>query len=258
MGMLSRMSMIFKSKVNKVLDRHEDPNETLDYSYEKLMEMLRDVKRGVVEMVTAKRRLELQSAKVQESITKLDLQARKSLEVGREDLARLALERKQAAIAELQGLEQQVSGLEIEQEKLTQAEQRLQAKIAAFRTKKEIIKAQYSAVQAQVRIGSAMSGVGEEISDVAMAIERAENKTETLRAKAGAIDELVASGVLDSPLEGGKDDIDRQLAQMTTRASVDAELEQIKASLGPGKSSSTAGLKPGTTGVEPKKLPEGQ
>ena len=256
MGMLSRMSMIFKAKMSKVMDSHEDPNETLDYSYEKLMEMLRDVKRGVVEMVTAKRRLELQAAKVQESVTRLDIQARKSLEVGREDLARLALERKQNAIAELQGLEEQVAGLEIEQEKLTQAEQRLQAKVAAFLTKKEIIKAQYTAAQAQVRIGSAMSGVGEEMNDVAMAIERAETKTETLRAKAGAIDELVASGVLDSPLDGGKDDIERQLSQMTTRASVDAELEQMRAALGPGAAAKQSTLKTGAA-EERKKLPEG-
>ena len=230
MGMLSRMSTIVKSKMNRVMDNAEDPRETLDYSYEKQLEMLRNVKRGVVEMVTTKRRLELQASKAQENLAKLDTQARKALEMGREDLARLALERKQSAIAELEGLDLQVSNLELEQEKLTQAEQRLQAKVQAFKSKKEIIKAQYSAAQAQVRIGSALSGLSEEMGDISLAVERAETKTETLRAKAGAIDELAASGVLDDPM-GGANDLDRQLQQVTSSANVEDELAALKAGL---------------------------
>ena len=237
MGMLSRMGTIVKSKMNRILDSSEDPRETLDYSYEKQMEMLRNVKRGVVEMVTTKRRLELQAAKVQESISKLDSQARQAVEMGREDLAKMALERKQTAIAELQGLDQQVSGLELEQEKLTHAEQRLQAKVQAFRTQKEVIKAQYSAAQAQVRIGSALSGLSEEMGDISLAVERAETKTETLRAKAGAIDELVTSGVLDDPVSG-KDSLDRQLEQVSASASVEAELAALKGSLPSGQKKS--------------------
>ena len=229
MGMMSRMATIVKSKMNRVMDNAEDPRETLDYSYEKQLELLRNVKRGVVEMVTAKRRLEMQASKVQANLTTLDSQARQALEAGREDLARLALERKQAAVMELQGLDQQVADMEIEQEKLTNAEKRLQAKVQAFRTKKEVIKAQYNAAQAQVRIGSALSGVSEEMGDVSLAIERAENKTENMRARAGAIDELAEAGVLDDPVGGGKDDISRELEKLTSATNVEAELAALKA-----------------------------
>ena len=215
--------------MNRVMDNAEDPRETLDYSYEKQLELLRNVKRGVVEMVTAKRRLEMQASKVQANLTTLDSQARQALEAGREDLARLALERKQAAVMELQGLDQQVADMEIEQEKLTNAEKRLQAKVQAFRTKKEVIKAQYNAAQAQVRIGSALSGVSEEMGDVSLAIERAENKTENMRARAGAIDELVEAGVLDDPVGGSKDDISRELEKLTSATNVEAELAALKA-----------------------------
>ncbi len=231
MGMLSRMSTIVKSKVNRVLDNAEDPRETLDYSYEKQREMLRNVKRGVVEMVTAKRRLELQAQKAESNIAKLDSQARQALGAGREDLARLALERKQATIAELQGLGDQISALELEQEKLVHAEQRLQSKVQAFRTQKEVIKAQYSAAQAQVRIGSALGGISEEMSDVTLAVERAQTKTDNLQAKAGAIDELVATGVLDDPTSG--DPLDNQLKQLTASASVESELAALRGDLGP-------------------------
>jgi phage shock protein A len=239
MGMLSRMSTIVKSKMNRMLDNAEDPRETLDYSYEKQLEMLRNVKRGVVEMVTAKRRLEIQAKKAQDNLAKLDTQARKALEMGREDLARLALERKQATITELDGLDQQIAGLELEQQKLTNAEQRLQGKVQAFRTKKEVIKAQYSAAQAQVRIGAALSGVSEEMGDITLAIERAETKTETLRAKAGAIDELVETGVLDEV--GGGDSLDRQLEQISASATVESELEALRAGLPSGNKKALPG-----------------
>ena len=227
------MSTIVKSKMNRLLDQAEDPRETLDYSYEKQLEMLRNVKRGVVEMVTTKRRLQLQAFKARENFAKLDDQARRSLQAGREDLARTALEREQLALAELEGLDQQIAGLELEQEKLTNAEQRLQAKVSAFRTKKEIIKAQYSAAQAQVRIGSALSGLSEEMGDISLAVERAETKTENLRAKAGAIDELASAGVLDdAAMLGGGDDIERQLRAVTATAVVEDELSALKAGLG--------------------------
>ena len=232
MGMFSRMSTIVKSKMNRLIDSAEDPRETLDYSYEKQLEMLQNVKRGVVEMVTAKRRIQQQADKVKDNITRLDDQARRAVDAGRDDLARMALQRKQSALLELEGLDEQIAGMELEQEKLTQAEQRLQSKVDAFRNKKEIIKAQYSAAQAQVRIGAALGGISEEMGDVSLAVQRAENKTDQMRAKAGAIDELVATGVLDD-ITGPQDDIERELAQITTSGSIEAELAALKGSGAP-------------------------
>ncbi len=243
MGMLSRMSTIVKAKMNRLMDSAEDPRETLDYAYDKQMEMLRNVKRGVVELVTTKRRLQMQAARVGENIVKLDGQAKQALEAGREDLARLALQRKQAALIELDGLDEQIANLELEQDKLTNAEQRLQAKVEAFRSKKEIIKAQYSAAQAQVRIGAALSGVSEEMGDVSLAVERAETKTERLKAKAGAIDELAEAGVLDD-FSGREDPLGRELAKLTAAQNVDVELAHLRASL--------------PSGGETKALPGGQ
>ncbi len=227
MGMFSRMSTIVKSKMNRLLDSAEDPGETLDYSYEKQLEMLQNVKRGVVEMVTAKRRIQQQATKVRENIARLDGQAKQALDADREDLARLALQRKQNAMIELQGLDEQIEGMELEQQKLTLAEQRLQAKVDAFRNRKEVIKAQYTAAQAQVRIGAALGGISEEMGDVSLAVQRAENKTDQMRAKAGAIDELVATGVLDD-FNGPRDDIERELAQLSITQGVEDELAALK------------------------------
>lgn len=230
MGMLSRMSTIVKSKMNRILDSAEDPNETLDFAYEKQLEMLRGVKRGVVDMVAAKRRIQQQASTVQANVERLAEQAGQALNAGREDLARLALQRKQAAMIELQGLDEQIAGMELEQEKLTAAEQRLSAKVTAFRTKKEIIKAQYTAAQAQVRIGSSLSGLSEEMGDVSLAVERAETKTENLRSRAGAIDELAQLGVLDD-FSGSQDPLSKELEAITSAQGVEDELAALKTGL---------------------------
>jgi len=224
------MSTIVKSKMNRILDSAEDPNETLDFAYEKQLEMLRGVKRGVVDMVAAKRRIQQQASTVQANVDRLGEQAGQALNAGREDLARLALQRKQAAMIELQGLDEQIAGMELEQEKLTAAEQRLSAKVTAFRTKKEIIKAQYTAAQAQVRIGSALSGLSEEMGDVSLAVERAETKTENLRSRAGAIDELAQLGVLDD-FSGSQDPLSKELEAITSAQGVEDELAALKAGL---------------------------
>ena len=59
-GLWQRFMLIFKSKASRALDRAENPNETLDYSYEKQLELLQNVKRGVADVVTSKKRLQLQ------------------------------------------------------------------------------------------------------------------------------------------------------------------------------------------------------
>src|SRR6266511_2689821 len=143
-GMMNRASTIVKAKINKLLNRAEDPGETLDYSYEKQLELLQNVKRGVADVVTAKKRLELQTTQLEQSVVKLDAQARQALQAGREDLAREALQRKAVAQQQLQGLDQQVEGLQSQQEKLIASEKQLATRVEAFRSQKEIPKAQSS------------------------------------------------------------------------------------------------------------------
>jgi phage shock protein A len=241
-GLGGRMSTVIKAKISRMLDRAEDPAETLDYGYQKQVEMLQNVKKGIADVVTAKKRLQMQSGKLEQQVVKLDTQARQALAQGNEPLARTALERKTLAQTELQTLDQQVKELEGQQEQLTANEQRLRQKIEQFRTKKEVIKAQYSAAEAQVRIGEAASGVGEEMADLGLAMQRAEDKTEQMRARAGAVEELEAAGTFDdiTQLGGGEDDIDRQLKELTSGAQVDDELAKMKAELGSGGGDSPA------------------
>ena len=229
MSLAKRISLIFRSKANKALDRAEDPRETLDYSYQRQLDLLSKVRRGVADVATSRKRVELQMNQLQQRADKLQAQAEKALQMDREDLAREALTRKSGLSGEINDLKVQHDQLLGEEEKLTLAQQRLQAKVESFRTRKETIKATYTAAEAQTKIGEAMSGIGEEMGDVGMAIQRAEDKTAQMQARAGAIDELIASGALDdaSQVNSG-DDIARELEQMSSQSDVELELARLK------------------------------
>jgi phage shock protein A len=234
MSLWQRITLIFRSKANKVLDRAEDPRETLDYSYARQQELLSKVRRGVADVATSRKRVEIQLGQLEQQAAKLQGQAEKAIQVGREDLAREALTRKSGLATQISDLKAQHAQLLGEEEKLTLAQQRLQAKVEAFRTRKETIKATYTAAEAQTRINEAVSGIGEEMGDVGMAIQRAEDKTAQMQARAGAIDELIASGALDdvTAVNAG-DDITRELEAMSSQADVEAELARLKGASAP-------------------------
>src|SRR2546425_1210859 len=242
-GLMSRAALVVKAKFSKLLDRAENPTETLDYSYEKQLELLQNVKRGVADVVTAKKRLQLQTLQLEQSVVKLDTQARQALGAGREDLARQALERKSGAQQQLQDLDGQVKQLEDQQEKLVASEKQLETRIEQFRSQKEVIKAQYSAAEAQVRIGEAATGIGREMENTGMAIDRAKDKTEQMQARAAAIDELVSTGGLEE-LGSDKTQLDRELSQLASQQQVDSELAQLKAEVGSGDEQKELGEAP--------------
>jgi phage shock protein A len=235
-GLSGRMSTLVKSKISKLLDRAEDPAETLEYSYQKQIELLQNVKKGIADVVTSKKRLQIQEENIRQQLVKLDTQARQALAAGQEELARTALERKNVAQTELQSLDSQIAQLEQQQENLTASEQKLRTKIEQFRSKKEVIKAQYSAAEAQVRISEAATGVGEEMADVGLAMQRALDKTENMKARSAAVQELEAAGTFEdlTALGPAEDDIDRQLKQLSSSTEVDAEMAKMKAELGGG------------------------
>jgi phage shock protein A len=252
MSLTKRMSAIFKAKASKILDRAEDPRETLDYSYERMLEQLTKVRRGVADVATSRKRIELQAAKLQESGTKLESQARQAIGAGREDLAREALSRRAAIVTQLEELKTQHATLDQQEAQLTTASQRLQAKVDSFRVRKETIKATYTAAEAQTKIGEAVAGISEEMGDVGLAVQRAEDKTAQLQARAGALDELMASGALDDVSESS-DHIQAELDRMALGSGVEAELAAMKAQLGSGQQSLEANPAEPATLVEEEK-----
>lgn len=236
MGLLKRMETVFKSKMNKMITGMEDPRETLDYSYEKQLELLQNVKRGVAEVASSKKRLQLQRAKLTKNIDKLEKQAKEAIAAGREDLARLTLERKAVYQQQAEGIDAEILELEKQEEKLIISEKRLSTKVEVFRTRKESIKAQYSAAEAQVRINESFSGISEEMADVGLALERAENKTDDMKARSEALDELMEAGTLSDITGRGQDEVERELSRISMESNIESELAKLKAETGKGES----------------------
>lgn len=228
MGLGKRMALIFQSKANRLLDRAEDPRETLDLSYQQQLELLQKVRRGLADVATSRKRLELQIQQLQTGSDRLRTQAAEAVGAGRDDLAREALSRRAATQQQIIELDAQRQAVSSEEARLTDASRRLQTKVEAFRTRKETIKATYTAAEAQARIGEAVTGISEEMSDVGLAMQRAEDRTAALQARAGAIDDLIASGTLEDAT-GDRDDIQMELTRMSSQATVERELSALKA-----------------------------
>jgi len=225
MGIVSRLSYAVRSKLHGLVRSAEDPTETLDYSYQRLRDELRDVETGLADLTAQKKRLEVQRERLAQNVEKHDDQAWEAVKQGRDDLARRALEKKRAKREQVAELDDQIADLEATQRELAEQRDDLERKVEQFRTKKETMKARHEAAAAKTRVSEAVSGAGDD--DVARAIERAEDQTEELEARAAALDELGERGVLDDPLSD-EDGIDRELAA-ERGDDVESELDALRA-----------------------------
>ena len=227
MSLWKRMRLLLTVKASDALDQVEDPRQTIEYAYWQHVELLRKVRQGLVEVATGKAGLERQCGRLRSRVPQLEDQAKRALDAGREDLARVALERKQTALAELEGLDQQVKDVAGDERKLVVAERRMATAVEEFRTRRQVVSARYAAATAQVRANEALTGVSEELAELWHALERAEDKTARMQVRASAIDALVESGALALPGAIG-DQVERELRQLAQRRAVDEELARLK------------------------------
>ena len=233
MGLFQRAHDIIEAKANRALDTAEKPDQMLDLSYEKMLEQLTQVRRALVDIAASKKRIELQETQLQHSVDHLQDQAKAALGQGREDLAKEALSRKSVAQSQIAALEPQHEQMVEQEEKLTHTLSALQERVNAFRSQKETLKAQYTAARAVSTVDESVSGISKSIGDSGAALQRAQDKIATMQAHAGALDELLESGVLED-VGGGTDDIQKELDEVGSAGAVDNELAELKAQLGTG------------------------
>jgi phage shock protein A len=232
MGIISRFLSIFKAGANQVADQMEDPKASLDYSLVRLEESRSQVNRSLVEVSTAKNRLEHQRNQLYAEIQKYEEQARMSVRIDREDLARTALQRKQEAESRRMEIEASLDNIEQQVENLKQSQANLERKIVLFRSKKEELKAVYDSSKAQLRVRETISGVSADLNDIGNTIQRAEARIREIQARSDAIDGLIAEGVIRDPLEPQLDDIDRQLLTASRERAIEEELAQLRLEAG--------------------------
>jgi phage shock protein A len=234
MGIFSRLVNLFRMRASSALDKVENPGQVMDYSYGKQLEQLQQLKRSIADVVTQEKRLELQQNQLKAKLNTLDNQARQALQANREDLARMALQRQETLIVQLNNYEQQIAQLKAQEEKLIGMERSVSGRVETFRTQKEMVKAQYSAAQAQVKINESLTGISQEMNEMNLAMQRAQDKVLNMQARANAMDTLIEEGTMsDQGLigAGNSDPLDRELQQISAQQNVDAQLQAMKQQL---------------------------
>ncbi len=240
MGFFSRLATFFRIRANAALDKAENPGQVLDYSYTKQLEQLQQIRRSVADVVTNEKRLEMQQSQLIEKINKLDQQAMQALQANREDLARMALQRKETLLVQINSYEQQLAQLKAQEEKLVNMERTISARVEAFRTQKEMVKAQYGAAQAQVKINETITGISQEMTEMNLAMQRAQDKVLSMQARANAMEALIEQGTLGEQGmlgAGSGDTLERELQKISMEQNVEAQLQAMKQQLqlgGPG------------------------
>jgi phage shock protein A len=231
MGLISRVTNLFRIRANAALDKIEDPGQVMDYSYTKQLEQLQQLRHSIADVVTQEKRLEMQQNQLRANANKLDGQARQALQADREDLARQALQRKETVVTQLNGYEQQIAQLKEQEERLLTMERTVSARVETFRTQKEMVKAQYSAAQAQVKINEAVTGISQEMTEMNMAMQRAQDKVLNMQARANAMDSLIEQGTLEEQGllgSGNQDSLDRELQHIASQQNVEDQLQAMK------------------------------
>jgi phage shock protein A len=234
MGFFSRLATFFNIRANAALDKAEDPGQVMDYSYSKQVEQLQQLRRSIADVVTNEKRLEMQQTQLIEKTNRLDQQALQALQANREDLARMALQRKETLLVQINSYEQQLAQLKAQEEKLISMERTISARVEAFRTQKEMVKAQYNAAQAQVKINETVTGISEEMTEMNLAMQRAQDKVLTMQARANAMEALIDQGTLSEQGmlgAGSGDTLERELQKISTEQNVEAQLQEMKQQL---------------------------
>jgi phage shock protein A len=231
MGLFGHLKFVGNMKIENALQKAEDPNQVFNYSYTKQLEQLQQLRQGLVTIVQNEKHIEMLEAQVEAQMNRLQQQAAQAMQQGREDLARLALQRKEALVAQVDAYKQQLEQLSAQHQKIEllvgQAEQR----ISTFKTQKEMVEAQYQAAQASVHIGEVATGISKESAEMNLAMQRAQEKVLQMQSRANAIDALLDSGTLsDQGLLSGGDatDLDHQLAKISSEHNVEAELAAMR------------------------------
>jgi phage shock protein A len=234
MSVFTRVADILQAKTHKLLNRLEDPNETLDLSYEKMLSQLQQTKRHLADVVAQQKSLERQIEAATQEAAKAEDDARMALTADREDLAKAALAHKHGALEKLAALQQAHAQIAPQAAKLVEYEKKLEERIDSFRTRKEVMKASYTAAAEQVKVSQSMAGIGGSFDNVGETLRRAEDKVAGMRAKAEAMESLTESGILSDPLDT-RTETQKELEALRVGTAIDADLARLKAELAAGK-----------------------
>lgn len=234
MGLFDHLKFVAGMKAETSLQKMEDPSQVFDYNYTKQLEHLQQLRQGLVSIVQNEKHVEMLESQAEAQQIRYQQQAEQAMSGNREDLARLALQRKEALNSQVEGYKQQLVQLGTQHQKIEAMVGRYEASIAQFQSQKEMVKAQYEAAKVQVAISEVATGISKDSNEMNLAMQRAQEKVLNMQSRATAIDLLMDSGALNAGLiaGSGETDLDRQLAQVSSAHNVDDQLAAMRERLG--------------------------
>ena len=224
--MIRRVLSILKSWIKALFAPAKDPREGPPSGRRRQADLLARVRDARVRIEATRTTLQREMESCRGETARLRDEARRLLHDDREDVARIVLRRRQAVVEHVRFLEEQASHVEREAQTLASVEYMLRTEVAASAAHKDVAEARLRAAEARARVGEALSGISDDLFSDSEGLQSADERTEYMLARADAIDELVALGVLPSsatwPVRGfqsGDGDSDDD---------VEAELKELK------------------------------
>lgn len=225
MSLGRRLSELFRRESAE----DDDPTAALDASLEAQTGLLQQSRRGIADVVTSRKRIELQLRRLHDEAERLTGEAQAEVDAGREDAARELLVRRAGVLEQAGLLEPDAARMRDQESRLQAQVQRLEAKVEAFRAQRETLKAAHSAAEAHVRIVEAQAGLTEESADVGLALQRARERTDALQARADAAEELTRGDAVALPWETAGESAERRMTALAAaEGGVDAELARMR------------------------------
>jgi phage shock protein A len=217
-----------KGWLDTLLKPAEDPRQTSARANQSPSKLLETIRQALAAATASRTSLEARAAHLAARLPTLEQQAREALLDGREDLARLALQRRQAMDEALRALERQVATVQREEHRLSLVEQQLASQVEQLQARQQVLAAEYTAAEAQVRIQEALAGVSRELAEVGTTLQQAEEEAARLQARSAAISDLIASGVLEVPGVAGTGTVERELAHLAGEQAVEEHLARLR------------------------------
>lgn len=218
-GIFYRMADIVKANVNDLITRAEDPEKMIRQMILEMEEAVNKATASVGTAVANEKRLERQYLEKQDQIEAWQKKAEMAVEVGEDDLARRALERKAANQEATHDLEIALEESRKTSSQLKQQLTQLKAKLDEARTRQGTLIARRRAAEARKQIARGLSGVGE---DAFSSFERFRQRIETEEAEAEAHQEMASA---DPSLE-------EEFAKLERKSTVEDELSALKKKMG--------------------------
>lgn len=228
--MLARIAKLFNTRLNKVVDSLETPEDLLQGSLNEMEDNLVTVSRALVDLTSTGEKLKMELADLAGKNRLYSEQAKAALAANREDLAKEVLEKAEKNDEHKQVLEQQLEDLEAQVSTVRESRNNLEQNIRELKQKKVELLALNDVAEAQLLVKESIAGIDKNRNSVADQILRAEEKIKQKQARVKAIGSLTDQGVLQ-PVLGAESQTDRELNKLVRQQKIEAELNRLKQEL---------------------------